>query len=117
MEGCTEAHCFILPQAVFPTPIYEFLMCSAIFLILHALRKRMTNTPGMLFFLFFILIGIQRYTIEQIRDLSGRGLYYVLGIGLKQSELISIILVIAGILGMLWTWFYYTKLKKPIVQM
>jgi phosphatidylglycerol:prolipoprotein diacylglycerol transferase len=116
MNGCTEAHCFVLPLPVFPTPIYEFLMCTAIFLILHVLRKRMTATPGMLFFLFFILIGIQRYSIEQIRDLSGRGLYYVLGVGLKQSELISIILVIAGILGMAWTWFYYNKLKKPTTQ-
>jgi phosphatidylglycerol:prolipoprotein diacylglycerol transferase len=90
-------------------------MCTAIFLILHALRKRMTATPGMLFFLFFILIGIQRYTIEQIRDLSGRGLYYVFGIGLKQSELISIVLVLAGVLGMAWTWFYYNRIKKPVV--
>ena len=70
----------------------------------------------MLFFLFFILIGIQRYSIEQIRDLSGRGLYYVLGVGLKQSELISIILVIAGILGMAWTWFYYNRIKKPQIH-
>jgi phosphatidylglycerol:prolipoprotein diacylglycerol transferase len=114
MSGCTEAHCFVLPQPVFPTPIYEFLMCTAIFLILHVLRKRMTSTPGMLFFFFFILIGIQRYTIEQIRDLSGRGLYYVLGVGLKQSELISIILIIAGGFGMIWTWYYYTKIKKAV---
>jgi prolipoprotein diacylglyceryltransferase len=114
MNGCTEAHCFVLPQPVFPTPIYEFLMCTAIFLILHVLRKRMTSTPGMLFFFFFILIGIQRYTIEQIRDLSGRGLYYVLGVGLKQSELISIILIIAGGFGMIWTWYYYTKIKKAV---
>jgi phosphatidylglycerol:prolipoprotein diacylglycerol transferase len=114
IDGCAEAHCFVLPLAVFPTPIYEFLMCTVIFLILHTLRKRMTKAPGMLFFLFFVLIGIQRYTIEQIRDLGGRGLYHVLGMGLKQSELISIILVIAGILGMIWTWFYYNKIKKTV---
>jgi len=42
------------------------------------------------------LIGIQRYSIEQWRDLSGRGLFYVFGVGLRQSELISIALFLLG---------------------
>ena len=72
--------------------------------------------PGMLFFIFFILIGIQRYSIEQIRDLAGRNLYYIFTIGLKQSELISILLVIFGILGIGWTYYYYKKIAaKPVV--
>ena len=69
---------------------------------------------GMLFFIFFILIGVQRYLIEQIRDLSGRDLYYVFGAGLKQAELISIILIIAGSLGCVWTWYYYNRIKTTI---
>lgn len=112
IQGCREAYCMVLPQPVYPTPIYEFLMCLAIFFILYMLRKRLTSMAGMLVFIFFILIGIQRYLIEQIRDLSGRDLYYIFGAGLKQSELISIILVIVGSLGCVWTWNYYKRLKK-----
>lgn len=69
---------------------------------------------GMLFFIFFILIGVQRYLIEQIRDLSGRDLYYVFGAGFKQAELISIILIIVGSLGCVWTWYYYNRIKTTI---
>jgi len=106
---CTEEHCHFLTNAVYPTPLYEFMMCTAIFFILWALRKRLTNMPGMLFAVFTILIGIQRYSIEQWRDLSGRGLYHVFGFGLRQSELISIVLFLAGIAG---TVYLYTKYKK-----
>ena len=96
IPGCTEEHCHYLTNAVFPTPLYEFLMCTAIFFILWALRKRLTYKPGLLFAIFMILIGIQRYSIEQWRDLSGRGLFYVFGVGLRQSELISIALFLLG---------------------
>jgi phosphatidylglycerol---prolipoprotein diacylglyceryl transferase len=110
--GCTEPHCMVLPEAVYPTPIYEFLMCTAIFLILHLIRKRFYSMPGMLFFIFFVLIGIQRFSIEQIRDLGERNLYHIFNYGLKQAELISIILVISGIAGIIWTNFYY-KMMAP----
>ena len=107
--GCIEAHCQQLPVPVFPTPLYEFLECTIIFLILHFLRKQLTNRPGILFFVFAILIGIQRYSIEQIRSISDRELYYVGGYGFKQAELISIALVIAGIAGVIWLQVYYKK--------
>jgi phosphatidylglycerol:prolipoprotein diacylglycerol transferase len=58
--GCMEQHCMQLPEAVYPTPIYEFLMCTAIFFVLLSLRKRFTSMPGMLIFLFFIFIGIEK---------------------------------------------------------
>jgi phosphatidylglycerol:prolipoprotein diacylglycerol transferase len=109
IPNCAEEHCHFLANAVYPTPLYEFMMCTAIFFILWALRKRLTNKPGMLFAVFMILIGIQRYSIEQWRDLSGRGLYHVLGFALRQSELISIILLLAGVAG---TVYIYMKYKK-----
>jgi len=109
IPNCTEEHCHFLANAVYPTPVYEFLMCTAVFFILWALRKRLTYKPGMLFTIFMILIGIQRYSIEQWRDLSGRGLYHVLGMAFKQSELISIALFVAGIAG---TVYLYTRYKK-----
>jgi prolipoprotein diacylglyceryltransferase len=63
----------------------------------------------MLLFIFFILIGIQRFTIEQWRDISGRDLYPFLGMLLKQSELISIILGIVGFAGVIALSMYYKK--------
>jgi phosphatidylglycerol:prolipoprotein diacylglycerol transferase len=113
MPGCTEEHCMQLAQAVYPTPIYEFLMCTTIFLILHALRKKLTPMPGMLFFVFSVFIGIQRFLIEQIRDLGERNLYHTFFGDFKQSELISIGMFTAGVLGIIWTYIYYTKIKKP----
>lgn len=112
IQNCAEQHCLQLPQPVYPTPIYEFLMCTAIFFILWSLRKKLTAKPGLLLFIFFLLIGVQRYLIEQIRDLSGRDLYWVFGHGFKQSELISIILIILGVVGSAWTLYYYNRLKS-----
>lgn len=104
IANCMEQHCYMLPQPVYPTPIYELLMCTAIFFVLWALRKKLTQVPYMLFFVFTILIGIQRYTIEQFRDLSGRQPYHILGGDFKQSELISIALIIIGIAGVTYLW-------------
>lgn len=112
IPNCTEAYCKELIPPVYPTPIYEFLQCSIIFLILWSLRKRFTNTPGVIFLLFCVLTGIQRYTIEQIRAVSSRDLYRVLGLDFKQAELISIAMIIAGIGGLVYLYFYYRK-KTP----
>lgn len=109
IPGCIEQHCQVLPLPVFPTPLYEFLECFVIFLILHFIRERLTNKPGLLFFIFAILIGIQRYSIEQIRSISDRQLYHVFGYGFKQAELISMALVMAGIIGTFWLNSYYKK--------
>lgn len=109
IAGCTEEHCMQLANPAYPTPIYEFLMCSAIFLILWSLRKKLTYKPGMVFTVFMILIGIQRFAIEQWRALSDRDLYHVFGMSLKQSELISIVLFLLGIAGTLYLYNYYKK--------
>jgi prolipoprotein diacylglyceryltransferase len=108
IPGCVEEHCMQLPQAVYPTPIYEFIMCFVIFLILWSLRKRLTYMHGMVFTIFMIFIGVQRYVIEQFRDLSGRDLYHVMGGAFKQSELISIVLFILGIMSTAYLYKYYT---------
>ena len=109
IAGCSEEHCHFLTYAVYPTPLYEFLMCTAIFFILWSIRKRLTFKPGMLFGIFMILIGIQRYAIEQWRDISGRELYHILGMSFRQSEIISIALFLLGIAGVL---YFYNRYKK-----
>jgi prolipoprotein diacylglyceryltransferase len=114
IPGCYEEHCRFLTHAVYPTPLYEFLMCTAIFIILWSIRKKLTYKPGTVFTVFMILIGIQRYAIEQWRDLSGRDLYHVFGFALRQSELISIILFLAGVISTAFLFNLYSK-KKGVV--
>jgi len=74
----------------------SFLMCTAIFLILWPCAKADCYTRHVVRH-FCILIGIQRYSIEQWRDLSGRDTYKVLGMAFRQSELISISLFAIGV--------------------
>ena len=112
IPNCTEEHCCQLVNAVYPTPLYEFLMCFLIFAILWSLRKRLTYKPGLIFSLFMIMIGIQRYTIEQWRDLSGRDLYHVFGFVFKQSELISIVLFLIGLASSVYLYSYYKRNPK-----
>jgi phosphatidylglycerol:prolipoprotein diacylglycerol transferase len=112
IPGCLEEHCNQLAHPAYPTPIYEFLMCTVVFLILWSLRKPLTSKPGMVFSIFMILIGIQRFAIEQWRAISDRELYHIFGWQLKQSELISVILFLAGTALSLYLWNYYTK-KQP----
>ncbi len=109
IENCKEDYCKVLPQPVFPTPLYELLQCTTIFLILWGLRKRFTNRPGLIFMLFAILTGIQRYTIEQFRAVSSRDLYAIFGGNFKQAELISIAMFVLGIIGFVYLFLYYKK--------
>ncbi|MCS6935532.1 MAG: prolipoprotein diacylglyceryl transferase [Chitinophagales bacterium] len=113
IPGCVEEHCFRLAEPAYPTPLYEFAMCFTIFLILWALRKRLTHAPFMLTSVFAVLIGIQRLTIEQLRDLSGRDTYRLPFGEFRQSEIISMLMITAGITGIVFLWRKYrTILSK-----
>lgn len=104
-----EENCCQLAHAAYPTPLYELMMCTVIFIILWSLRKKLTYKPGMIFTAFMILIGIQRYAIEQWRDLSGRDTYGFLGAQFRQSEIISIVMFVLGVAG---TWYLWNKYKQ-----
>ena len=85
----------MLPQPVFPTPLYEVFMAIGLFSILWAIRKRVT-IPGILFCIYLIVNGIERFSIEKIRVNST---YNIFGNAITQAELISTFMVIAGIVG------------------
>jgi phosphatidylglycerol---prolipoprotein diacylglyceryl transferase len=89
---CTGQYCSQLPIPVFPTPIYETLMCLVLFGILWAIRKRI-KTAGKLFAIYLIINGLERFLIEHIRVNSQ---YNIFGLHPTQAELISSGLVIAG---------------------
>ncbi len=111
LPNCTEEHCTYLANAAYPTPLYELLMCVTIFIILWSIRKKMTYKPGIIFTIFMILIGIQRFAIEQWRDLGGRDTYFFGGFELRQSEVISIVMFVLGIAATVYLWRKYKDAK------
>ncbi|HXS35509.1 MAG TPA: prolipoprotein diacylglyceryl transferase family protein [Flavipsychrobacter sp.] len=107
IAGCTGDYCSVLPVGVFPTSFYEAITCIILFFVLWSIRKRI-KYPLHLFGIYLILNGIERFLIETIRV----NYKYNLGfIHPSQAEIISTLLVIAGICILL---FY--KKKNEIVS-
>ncbi len=93
IAGCTWQHCMQLAQPVYPTPIYEIIASIVIFLILWALRKRV-KVPGVLFFIYMILNGVERFWIEKIRI---NDKYSFMGLNMTQAEYIAVLYIIVAI--------------------
>lgn len=89
----------------FPTPIYEILMSFLIFGILWSLRKRIV-TPGVMFSLYLILIGIERLIIESIRINT---VYHIFGKAITQAQLLSVVMISLGLFGI---WYMKKHGKK-----
>lgn len=87
-----------LVPAVYPTAVYEVIMCAFLFLILWSVRKKLV-IPGTMFFLYLIFNGIERFWIEKIRVNT-----HVIG-EITQAEIISVVFVLVGISG----WLYVRK--------
>jgi prolipoprotein diacylglyceryltransferase len=94
IKDCEEEHCRALPQPVFPTPFYETVVCTLLFLLLWSVRKRI-KTPGVMFGIYLILNGIERFTVELIRV---NNTYSIFGFHPTQAEIISAALVLAGLI-------------------
>jgi len=108
IEGCVGPHCFELAQGVFPTPIYETTMSVIIFGILWSLRKRL-SIPGMLFSIYLMFNGLERFLIEKIRV---NNQFDFLGMKVTQAEVIATIIFLLG-LG----FFSYLILNKKKSQL
>jgi phosphatidylglycerol---prolipoprotein diacylglyceryl transferase len=105
IPNCTwDKFCNHLVPNVFPTPFYETIMCLILFFILWKIRKRI-KTPGVLFCIYLILNGIERFTIEHIRINTN---YVIGGFAFTQAQLISSLLFFTGITGI----FYFRKKKR-----
>lgn len=94
IANCTWRHCMQLAQPVYPTPVYEITLALIIFGILWALRNRI-KAPGVLFFVYMVLNGIERFWIEKIRV---NDKYSIIGFKLTQAEFIAILYMITGII-------------------
>ncbi|MRX46388.1 prolipoprotein diacylglyceryl transferase [Pedobacter puniceum] len=99
IAGCEGKFCFELANPVYPTPLYEAFICILLFAFLWAIRDRI-KAPGLLFSIYLILNGIERFLIESIRVNSK---YEVAGLSFTQAELISSIMILAGIGGIIWS--------------
>lgn len=73
---------------VHPTPIYETLAMGIVAIVLWRLRDR--YRPGILFALYLIAAGLERFLIEFLR----RNADYALG--LTQAQFLSIAMMLAG---------------------
>lgn len=93
IQGCQGQYCEHLPVPVFPTPMYETIMCLFLTGVLFFLRKRLV-VPGTLFAVYLVLNGLERFFVEKIRVNTK---YDIFGFHPTQAELISSVLVISGV--------------------
>ena len=98
IENCVGNHCYQLADPVFPSPLYESIVCIFLFFILWKMRKKI-SVPGVLFCWYLIFNGIERFLIENIRINSK---YHLAGIDFSQAQLISILLIVGGVIGIIY---------------
>jgi phosphatidylglycerol:prolipoprotein diacylglycerol transferase len=73
---------------VHPTPVYETLTMALVAWVLWRLRNRLTG--GLLFALYLVLSGLERFLVEFIRRNDD------VALGLTEAQLISVVMVLAG---------------------
>jgi prolipoprotein diacylglyceryl transferase len=94
IPGCVGKYCNELAVPVYPTSFYESVVCILLFLFLWRMRDRI-KTPGVMFGIYMILAGVERFFIELIR-VNTR--YKIGTFEFTQAELISVLLVMGGII-------------------
>ena len=81
-----------LPFPVYPTSFYECVVCILLFFFLWKIRDRI-KMPGVMFGIYMILAGVERFFIELIRVNTT---YNVAGISFTQAEMISVLMILGG---------------------
>lgn len=110
LAGCTGQHCSYMPIPVFPTPLYEIIACGILFLVLWSLRKKL-KVPGQMAGIYLIFNGSERFLIEKIRV---NATYNIGGMKITQAEIISFLLIIAGVVLFTQSKKWFGK-KDPVV--
>jgi prolipoprotein diacylglyceryl transferase len=105
IDHCTGKYCTVLEYPVYPTAFYDMVTYGFVFSVLMLLRKKI-HIPGMMFSLFLIIYGAQRFMMELLRV---NNKYNVFGLQFTQAELISVFMIIAGISGI---WFFRKRWKN-----
>jgi phosphatidylglycerol:prolipoprotein diacylglycerol transferase len=92
IKGCVGEYCNVLPVSVFPTPIYEMIVCVLLFFVLWQLRHKFTR-PLQMFGTYLIMVGVERFMVELVR------VNYKYDWGFvhpSQAEILSVVLVLIG---------------------
>lgn len=92
IPGCSGPYCHELPAGVYPTPLYEAVGCILIGIVLFASRKSI-KIDGLMFAIYLIFNGLERFIIEKIRVNNQMSLF---GFSPTQAEIISTILFVIG---------------------
>ncbi len=90
---------------VFPTPLYEAIVCISLFFILWILRKKL-KFAGLLFGIYLMMNGLERFLIEKIRVNT---IMDFIGMKVTQAEIISTSLFLLGLILVI----YSIKKKVP----
>lgn len=93
IPNCVGKYCNELLLPVYPTSFYECVICLVLFAFLWAIRNRLKQ-PGLMFGIYLILNGAERFFIELIR-VNTR--YHIGSLSFTQAEMISLLLVLGGI--------------------
>ncbi len=105
IPGCAGKYCFELPQGVYPTSLYETIICFILFIILWSFRKRI-QTTGLMFSIYLIMNGVERFFIEKIRV---NATYHAFGLTFTQAEMLSLVMIILGVVGTIWSIISHRK--------
>lgn len=88
-----DEHNRVLPAPVFPTPLYETIICALLFSFLWTLKKKI-KAPWLMFGIYLIFNGAERFFIEKLR-VNVR--YETSGLNITQAEGIALGLIFCGI--------------------
>jgi phosphatidylglycerol:prolipoprotein diacylglycerol transferase len=81
-----------LVPPVFPTPLYEAIAAFALFGLLWAVRSRIEK-PLVMFGLYMMVNGVERFWIESIRV---NATYDLFGHAVTQAQIISVLMFVGG---------------------
>jgi phosphatidylglycerol:prolipoprotein diacylglycerol transferase len=93
-----------LVPPVYPTPLYESMAAFALFALLWGLRKRIER-PLVMFGLYMVVNGIERFLIEQIRV---NAVYEFFGKTATQAEIIAVCMFVGGLA------LIFYQMRKPL---
>lgn len=95
------------PGYVYPTPLWESILGIVLGLILLFMGRKVKLQHGVLFCIYLIFNGVERFLIEKIRVNIP---YNIVGLKITQAEILSFLLIIAGVVG--WVWIYRSNKKN-----
>lgn len=104
IPGCIGNYCTQLILPVYPTSLYESIICFLLFALLWFMRRRIF-TPGILFCWFAILNGTERFLMEFIK-INPR--YTLFGLSLSQAQWIALGWILAGAAGLI-AWMHPSR--------